>query len=81
MTLKRAKAHMKTRRKKYVVGYTGAGNTLFAYVGSAHEPSVLGRSMHACLYPMSLTQARAFLKTMPCAGACIFALVPVAVNR
>lgn len=74
--LARARRHMETRLKQYVVGYSGAGNAL--YVRHGGGSSAAGGY---CFDPMSLRAARAFLKTMPCAGACIFKIVPIEVNR
>ncbi len=76
---KRARARMRCRRDRFVVGYISAKNPLFSNVNRSGTP--MRFVDHECLDPMSLVQARRFVKTMPCANCAIFELVPVEVNR
>lgn len=73
MTVTKARKRMQTRRDRYVVGYIMAGNTLYGK-GESH-------TYVSCTDPLSLRQAKARLAGMPCAGAALFELRPIAVNR
>lgn len=71
---KNAKARMKKRRDRFIVGYIGAKNVLFGknkQIGSREEVAT----------PMTRIRARKALLDMPCADCAIFELVPVEVNR
>lgn len=72
MTLKTARRRWATRRRKYVVGYIRAGNTL--YVGDSAQ---YFSEANNCTDPLSLRQARQLLARMPSSGAAIFELTPI----
>lgn len=81
MTLTRARKNLRTRRAKYAVGYSTAGNFLYATSGGMVVPTSFRPNGHSTILPMTLREAREFLKSMPSAGACIFEIRAIAVNR
>lgn len=70
---KNAKARMKKRSDRFVVGYILPGNWL--YGRGASFPS------RNTMLPLTRKKAEKQLATMPSAGCAIFELVPVEVNR
>lgn len=73
MTVKEAKRRWSTRRRQYAVGYIASGNLIFM---DALKGAIDGEAGH----PMSLPKAKALLASMPCKGAAIFKLVPIAIG-
>lgn len=59
------------RRDRYFVGYVGAKNTMYGQLNR--------QSQYAD--PLTLHRAKQVLAKMPCAGAAIYELVPIAFNR
>lgn len=79
MTVKEARRRWATRRRQYVVGYVDSGNCVFwDQYGKPPKPKRVAD--YAASDPMTLQEARTLLKQMPCRGAAIFRLVPIAVG-
>jgi len=74
MTLNQAKRQWVKRQRRYAVGYVASGNTMYF---SRYQ--LRGPIGDAPVDPMTLTEASMKLAMMPCSGAAVFELMPVAV--
>jgi hypothetical protein len=63
-------------RRRFAVGYLNAGNLIYLSTHNA-EPGLSSHG-HPIGDPMTRREAEAWLKALPCRGAAVFELVPVA---